>query len=116
MAKRSWLRQFFGAFLGGILSGAVTAQAGPTSAYYTGAVIALVWCVIVAGIRAGEKLKRVALTVPNNTQPEASQLAELNGIKGVVEYVFDASQNQLYLKVNTEFDELNARAVIRQWG
>lgn len=108
--------QFFGAFLGGILSGAVTAQAGPTSAYYTGAVIAVVWCVIVAGIRAGEKLKRVALTVPNNAQPEASQLAELNSLNGVVEYVFDASQNQLYLKVNSEFDELNARAVIRQWS
>ncbi|HCB16119.1 MAG TPA: MFS transporter, partial [Alteromonas sp.] len=108
--------QFFGAFLGGILSGAVTAQAGPTTAYYTGAVIAVVWCVIVVGIRAGEKLKRVALTVPNNVQPEASQLAELNSLNGVVEYVFDASQNQLYLKVNSEFDELNARAVIRQWS
>jgi len=76
----------------------------------------VVWCVIVAGIRAGEKLKRVALTVPNKTQPEASQLAELDGLNGVVEYVFDASQSQLYLKVNGEFDELNARAVIRQWS
>lgn len=108
--------QFFGAFLGGLLSGVVTQQAGPTLAYYTGAAIAVIWCVIVVGIRAGEKLKRVSLTVPDSTQPAASELQQLADLNGVVEYVFDAKQHQLYLKVGSDFDELNARALIRQWG
>lgn len=107
--------QFFGAFLGGILSGVVTEHLGSESAYYSGSVIAALWCVIVAGIDAGEKLKRVALAVGNNN-PGQQQLEALAALPGVVESVFDPGQGQLYLKVNGEFDELKTRAVIRQWG
>ncbi|GGF78470.1 MFS transporter [Alteromonas lipolytica] len=107
--------QFFGAFLGGILSGAVTQLLGSQSAYYTGAAIAVVWCVIVAGIRAGEKLKRVALRLDSKVSPDKEQLESVAALPGVVESVFDAEQHQLYLKVNGAFDELGTRALIRQW-
>lgn len=107
--------QFFGAFLGGVLAGAVTTQMGSGAAYYSGVAIAIIWCAIVAGIRSGDKLKRVVLNVAEADGPDIEQLHQVAQQKGVVDFAYDAQQGQLYLKVNNEFDELQVRALIKRW-
>lgn len=107
--------QFFGAFLGGILSGFLAQQFGANAAYVAGVLIVLLWFTIVWGLRSERKLKRITLSVPQGIVPTAVQLDSLASQQGVVESAFAAEQQLVFLKVDSAFDEANTRSQVNDW-
>ena len=108
--------QFFGAFLGGVVSGSIATKFGAQGAYISGIVVAILWAFIMMGLRTTDKFKRVTLTLDTGVQVAAAQLQLLERHSGVIECLYDAQQGLLFLKVDSDFNELEARALIKQWA
>ncbi len=108
--------QFFGAFLGGVVSGSIATAYGVQGAYISGIIVAVLWGLIMMGLRTTDKFKRVTLSLDKAIQPTSEQVHSLEEQTGVIECAVDAQQGQLFLKVDSDFKELEARALIKQWG
>ena len=108
--------QFFGAFLGGVVSGSIATAYGAQGAYISGIIVAVLWGLIMMGLRTTDKFKRVTLSLDNAIQPTSEQVNSLEEQAGVIECAVDAQQGLLFLKVDSDFKELEARALIKQWG
>ena len=106
--------QFFGAFLGGMLSGIVTDIWSPEMAYSVGAVSTLIWLFIVFGIQEVSRVKRVMMQ--GNLDPRCLEEVEqnLNLVPGVLEVTLNHQSGTVYLKVNRDFDAIKAREIINQ--
>ena len=102
--------QFFGAFLGGVVSGSIATAYGAQGAYISGIIVAVLWGLIMMGLRTTDKFKRVTLSLDKAIQPTSEQVNSLEEQAGVIECAVDAQQGLLFLK------ELEARALIKQWG
>ncbi|MFQ3248442.1 MAG: MFS family permease [Glaciecola sp.] len=110
--------QFFGAFLGGILSGALTTWLGPKLALVACLVIILIAMFIVSGLQKATKVKRLTLSIPQANlakfiaQPSLLE-NDLTKLKGVHEVFVDTEKRAVYLKVETQgFDIEKAKALI----
>ena len=108
--------QFFGAFLGGVVSGSIATAYGAQGAYISGIIVAVLWGLIMMGLRTTDKFKRVTLSLDKAIQPTSEQVHSLEEQAGVIECAVDAQQGLLFLKVDGDFKELEARALIKQWG
>ena len=108
--------QFFGAFLGGVVSGSIATAYGVQGAYISGIIVAVLWGLIMMGLRTTDKFKRVTLSLDKAIQPTSDQVHSLEEQTGVIECAVDAQQGLLFLKVDSDFKELEARALIKQWG
>ncbi|BBO29655.1 MFS transporter [Alteromonas sp. I4] len=108
--------QFFGAFLGGVVSGSLATAYGAQGAYISGIIVAVLWGSILMGLRTTDKFKRVTLSLDKAILPTTSQLHSLEEQAGIKECVLDSQQGLLFLKVDSDFKELEARALIKQWG
>lgn len=108
--------QFFGAFLGGVVSGSIATAYGAQGAYISGIIVAVLWGLIMMGLRTTDKFKRVTLSLDKAIQPTSEQVNSLEEQAGVIECAVDAQQGLLFLKVDSDFKELEARALIKQWG
>ena len=108
--------QFFGAFLGGVVSGSIATAYGVQGAYISGIIVAVLWGLIMMGLRTTDKFKRVTLSLDKAIQPTSEQVHSLEEQAGVIECAVDAQQGLLFLKVDSDFKELEARALIKQWG
>lgn len=108
--------QFFGAFLGGVVSGSIATAYGAQGAYISGIIVAVLWGLIMMGLRTTDKFKRVTLSLDKAIQPTSEQVNSLEEQAGVIECAVDAQQGLLFLKVDGDFKELEARALIKQWG
>lgn len=106
--------QFFGAFLGGMISGMVTDLWSPNTAYMVGGASTLLWLYIISGIKEVSRVKRVMMNVENPDASTQNTLKEqLLTVPGVLEVTFNTQSDAVYLKVDRDFDAIKARAVIR---
>lgn len=106
--------QFFGAFLGGMISGVVTDLWSPNTAYMVGGASTLLWLYIISGIKEVSRVKRVMMNVENPDASTQNTLKEqLLTVPGVLEVTFNTQSDAVYLKVDRDFDAIKARAVIR---
>lgn len=108
--------QFFGAFLGGVVSGSIATAYGAQGAYISGIIVAVLWGLIMMGLRTTDKFKRVTLSLEQTVQPTSEQVRVLQELAGIIECAVDEQQGLLFLKVDSDFKELEARAIVKQWG
>ncbi|WP_218313178.1 MFS transporter [Alteromonas antoniana] len=104
--------QFFGAFLGGVLSGVVTDIWTPATAYLVGAVAAALWLLIVSGINEVSRVKRVMMNARFSDSQTASLKSSLATVPGVLEITLSSEEGAVYLKVDRDFDATQARQIL----
>ena len=104
--------QFFGAFLGGVLSGVVTDIWTPETAYLVGAVAAALWLLIVSGINEVSRVKRVMMNARFSDSQTASLKSSLASVPGVLEITLSSEEGAVYLKVDRDFDATQARQIL----
>lgn len=110
--------QFFGAFLGGVISGALTGWLGPKLALVACLLFIVIAMIIVWGLQKTTTVKRVTLTIENRARfqqtSNKSQLeSDFGKLEGVQEVLVDVEKRAVYLKVDIKgFDIEKAKALI----
>jgi len=110
--------QFFGAFLGGVISGALTGWLGPKLALVACLIFIVIAMIIVWGLQKTTKVKRVTLTIENRdsfqqTSNKTQLESDFGKLEGVQEVLVDVEKRAVYLKVdNKGFDIEKAKALI----
>lgn len=106
--------QFFGAFLGGLIGGAVVQQYGNQTLFIVLVVIGLLWLLVASTLIIPERAQRLSLAVAVETELAAQQLAvQLSALTGVQEVTLLLTEQRCYLKVSSaEFDPAQAKAII----
>jgi len=106
--------QFFGAFLGGLLGGAIAQHFGFMAVYGALAVIGLVWLIIASTMQVPARAQRLSLPVVVSTEQQAGQLAaRLSSLAGVQEVTILLADQRCYLKVSSQqFDIAQAQSLI----
>jgi len=104
--------QFFGAFLGGVISGFVTDIWSQEFAYGIGAASTLLWLFIILGVKEVSRVKRVMMHGEFNGSNVSTIEAELMLVPGVLEVTLNSQNNAVYLKVDRDFDAVKARDVL----
>nr|WP_136251338.1 MFS transporter [Ningiella ruwaisensis] len=107
--------QFFGAFLGGVLSGLLNSYFEVKTSFIMCLVLIFICALITKGLASVERVKRVTLTIDDNQNTDdilaiKAQLAVLPGVK---EVTADAVASAFYLKVDAkQFSLPQAKALI----
>ncbi|MGJ8679557.1 MFS transporter [Paraglaciecola sp.] len=103
--------QFFGAFIGGVLSGTITEYLGSNWVFVLASLLCIIWLPIIQGLTATNRLKRYTLSTNHQTPDSAYlQLSELAGVKDITVV---PNEHIIYLKVDAKhFDIQNARRVL----
>lgn len=104
--------QFFGAFLGGLLSGVISDSYSPSLVYVVGIVGALLWLWLLAGLKPVDKVKRVMLHGDFSQDNSVVVKQSLEQLPGVVETTVASQDQVVYLKVTAEFDINQAQLVV----
>lgn len=106
--------QFFGAFLGGLIGGAVVQQYGNQTLFIVLVVIGLLWLLVASTLIIPERAQRLSLAVAVETELAAQQLAaQLSALTGVQEVTLLLTEQRCYLKVSSaQFDPAQADAII----
>lgn len=104
--------QFFGAFLGGVLSGFITDIWRAELAYLMGAVVAVLWLGVLLGLREVSRVKRVMMNARFSEADRTSLTESLKTLPGVLEVTLHAGEGAVYMKVSREFDATQARQVL----
>lgn len=107
--------QFFGAFLGGLLSGVVTDIWSPKLAYLAGAIGAALWIIVLAGMREVTKLKRLVLEADVSESSQQHLNTALMALPGVNDAVTSTKDRAVYLKIDKGFNTDEARKVISRF-
>ncbi len=103
--------QFFGAFLGGILSGVITELASREIVYAIGAGAALLWLVLLMGLKEVSRIQRVTLAI-NGGSAKSHIIDALMGQPGVEEVTLNSNHDAVYLKVTRDFNMTTARQLV----
>ncbi|MAF75918.1 MAG: MFS transporter [Idiomarinaceae bacterium] len=104
--------QFFGAFLGGVLSGVVTDIWTPETAYLVGAIAAALWLLILSGLKEVSRVKRVMMSAQFSDSQTETLKTRLATVPGVLEITLSSEDGAVYLKVDRDFDASQARQII----
>lgn len=100
--------QFFGAFLGGAISGLLQEYFVPELIFVVAAILCVIWLLIMKGLGGTELLKRYTLSV-NVSAQNADQLSQrLASLNGVHDITLIPEQNVAYLKVDSDQFDLRA--------
>ena len=93
--------QFSGAFLGGPVAGIILQQEGMHGVYLLGGGLALVWAILLLGLKNPPAVTSYTLTMPD-VAPESFQslVDEIKAIEGVSEAVALPEAGAVYLKVD----------------
>jgi MFS family permease len=111
--------QFFGAFLGGVLSGVLTQWMEADSAIYACLVVIFIGMLMALGIKNAQRVKRITLHIPasatwTNELTHGEVYQALNSLEQVYEVSIDLAENAIYLKVDSKgFDIEHAKALIQ---
>ncbi|MCW8091049.1 MFS transporter [Alteromonas sp. ASW11-130] len=100
--------QFFGAFLGGVISGWTVNIWPAETAYLIGALAVILWFLLLSGLKEVSRIKRVQL------KGVATELAKskLKALPGVVEVTQNSGVDTIYLKVTRDFDLQQAQMIV----
>jgi MFS family permease len=106
--------QFFGAFLGGIISGLAIDSFSSTVLYTVCIAIGVFWLILIGNLRSHQSVKRVTLAL-DLQKWSVSELAEkLNAVTGVQDITIVENENAAYLKVDAKAFALEqAKAAIQ---
>jgi MFS family permease len=110
--------QFFGAFLGGVISGALTGWLGPKLALVACLLFIVIAMIIVWGLQKTTTVKRVTFTIENRarfqqTSNKTLLESDFGKLEGVQEVLVDVEKRAVYLKVDSKgFDIEKAKALI----
>lgn len=102
--------QFFGAFIGGVLSGSISELLGIQWVFVLASVLCCIWLVLIKGLNATNRLKRYTLKLTKQTTSLALQ--QLSELKGVVDITVVPDEQVMYLKAEQHFDIQQARLVL----
>jgi MFS family permease len=98
--------QFFGAFIGGLISGSVTQWLGSHWVFVVASLLCIIWLPIIKGIAKTDRLKRYTLNTSSDTPDSAHvQLSELDGVKDVTLVI---NEGVIYLKADAKIFDLKA--------
>lgn len=106
--------QFFGAFLGGVIGGAVAQYWGDASLFAALACLGLIWLVIARNMIVPARAQRLSFAVELSSEAHADMLAgQLAALAGVQEVTVLLSEQRCYLKVSSQqFEPAQAQALI----
>jgi MFS family permease len=102
--------QFFGAFIGGVLSGSIGELFGIQWVFGLASILCCIWLLLIRGLKATNRLKRYTLKV--NKQTTSLALQRLSELEGVVDIKVVPSEHVMYLKAEQHFDIQQARLVL----
>lgn len=102
--------QFFGAFIGGVLSGSIGQLLGIQWVFVVASILCCVWLLLIKGLKATNRLKRYTLKTNNHTSDLTIQ--QLSELEGVVDITIVANEQVMYLKAEQNFDIQQARLVL----
>lgn len=102
--------QFFGAFVGGVLSGSIGQFLGIQWVFGLASILCCIWLLIIRGLGATERLKRY--TLKTNRQTSDLTLQQLSELDGVVDITVVPNEQVMYLKAEQHFDIQQARLVL----
>lgn len=102
--------QFFGAFIGGVLSGSVGQLLGIQWVFILASILCCVWLGLIRGLSGTEKLKRY--TLKTNEQTTDLTLHQLSAFKGVVDVTVVPNEQVMYIKADQHFDIQQARNML----
>lgn len=102
--------QFFGAFIGGVLSGSIGALLGIQWVFILASILCVVWLLLIKGINGTQRLKRYTL----NTNEIITDLTlqQLSALKGLVDITVVPNEQVMYIKAEQHFDIQQARLVL----
>ena len=104
--------QFFGAFLGGAISGWLANWLGFDALFWLAAALCTIWLWIMSGFHGADTLNRYTISVNEDEQDLAQIEQELAKLSGVRETTLVASERTIYLKVEKHsFDFLQAKQI-----
>jgi len=93
--------QFAGAFLGGPVAGLIMQFYGTQAIYFSGGIVALIWAVMLLGLKNPPAVTAYTLTMPEvSAEAFPSLVAEIKAIEGVSEAVALPEAGAVYLKVD----------------
>lgn len=100
--------QFFGAFLGGLLSSTISQFFGSQWVFGLAAALCLLWLYLIKGLHSTQRLKRYTLKVTSQAAEQTVQ--QLNDFDGVEDLTFMPNEGVIYIKVDGQkFDIQRAR-------
>jgi MFS family permease len=102
--------QFFGAFIGGVLSGSIGQLLGIQWVFILASILCCVWLGLIRGLSGTEKLKRY--TLKTNEQTTDLTLQQLSAFKGVVDVTVVPNEQVMYIKADQHFDIQQARIML----
>jgi MFS family permease len=102
--------QFFGAFIGGVLSGSIGVLLGIQWVFGLASVLCCIWFLMIRGLKATNRLKRY--TLKTNKQTTSLALQQLSELEGVVDITVVPDEHVMYLKAEQHFDIQQARLVL----
>ena len=102
--------QFFGAFIGGVLSGSIGEFLGIQWVFVLASIICCIWLLLIKGLRATNRLKRY--TLKTDTQTSDLTIQQLFELEGVVDITIVQNEQVMYLKAEQHFDIQQARRVL----
>ena len=102
--------QFFGAFIGGVLSGSISELLSIQWVFVLASILCCVWLVLIKGLNATNRLKRYTLST--NKQTSSLALKQLSQLEGVVDITVVPEEQVMYLKAEQHFDIQQARLVL----
>ena len=102
--------QFFGAFIGGVLSGSIGELLGIQWVFGLASILCCIWLLLIRGLKATNRLKRYTLKI--NEQTTSLALQQLSELEGVVDITVVPNEHVMYLKTEQHFDIQQARLVL----
>jgi MFS family permease len=102
--------QFFGAFIGGVLSGSIGELLGIQWVFGMASILCCIWLLLIRGLQATNRLKRY--TLKTTTQTTSLALQQLSELEGVVDITVVPNEQVMYLKAEQDFDIQQARLVL----
>ena len=102
--------QFFGAFIGGVLSGSIGELLGIQWVFILASILCCVWLLLIRGMNATNRLKRYTLRTDNQTTDLVLQ--QLSELEGVVDITVVPNEQVMYIKAEQHFDMQQARLVL----
>lgn len=102
--------QFFGAFIGGVLSGSIGQLLGVQWVFILASVLCCIWLLLIKDLEATNRLKRYTLKTNNQTTDLALQ--QLSEFEGLVDITVVPNEQVMYIKADQHFDIQQARVVL----
>jgi MFS family permease len=102
--------QFFGAFIGGVLSGSIGELLGVQWVFILASVLCCIWLLLIKDLEATNRLKRY--TLKTNNQTSDLTLQQLSKLEGVADITVVQNEQVIYIKADQHFDIQQAQLVL----